>query len=77
MILICKVFVIKLRIYHLNEYFRAQNVEFSQIVVECHNLIRKFAYKQLKCFEIEDSEAKLRANSCVSQRDIQVWTMHQ
>lgn len=52
-------------------------MEFSQIVVECHNLIRKFAYEQLKCFEIEDSEAKLCANSCVSQRDIQVWTMHQ
>ena len=49
-----------------------QNDLFSEIVVECQNLIRQFAYKQLIHYGIENNEAKLRAKSCVSQRDIQV-----
>ena len=49
-----------------------QNVVFSELVVNCQNLIRKFAFQQLKHFGMEDKEAKLRATSCVSQRDIQV-----
>lgn len=49
-----------------------QNVVFSELVVKCQNLIREFAFQQLKYFGIEDKEAKLRATSCVSQRDIQV-----
>ena len=53
-----------------------QNVVFSELVVKCQNLIRHFAYQQLKCFKIEDKEAKLRATSCVSQRDIQVLILH-
>ena len=40
--------------------------------MKCQNLIRKFAYEQLKHFGIEDDEAKLCSTSCVSQRDIQV-----
>jgi len=51
-----------------------QNVVFSELVVKCQELVRKFAYEQLKNLGIEDSEAKLRATSCVSQRDIQVVT---
>ena len=53
-----------------------QNVVFSELVVKCQNLIRQFANEQLKRFGIEDSEAKLRAASCVSQRDIQVFYFH-
>jgi len=53
-----------------------QNVVFSELVVKCQNLIRQFANEQLKCFGMEDSEAKLRAASCVSQRDIQVFCFH-
>lgn len=49
-----------------------QNVVFSELVVKCQNLIRQFAYEQLKHFGIEDNQAKLRSTSCVSQRDIQV-----
>ena len=49
-----------------------QNVVFSELVVKCQNLIRDFAYEQLRHFGIEDKEATLRATSCVSQRDIQV-----
>ena len=45
---------------------------FSELVVKCQNLIRQFAYEQLKYFGIENNEATLRAKSCVSQRDIQV-----
>ena len=49
-----------------------QNVLFSELVVKCQNLIRQFAYEQLKYHRIEKKEAELRAKSCVSQRDIQV-----
>lgn len=53
-------------------FFRTKNVVFSHMIVKCQHLIREFAREQLKCFGIEDREAKLRAASCVSQRDIQV-----
>ena len=49
-----------------------QNVVFSELVVKCQNLIREFAYQQLTYFGVEKKEARLRATSCVSQRDIQV-----
>ena len=49
-----------------------QNVVFSELVVKCQNLIRQLAYEQLKCSGIENYEARARAKSCVSQRDIQV-----
>lgn len=52
--------------------FRVQNVVFSEIVVKCQNLIRQFANKQLISCGMEESEAKVYATSCVSQRDIQV-----
>ena len=42
------------------------------MVVKCQHLIRQFAYEQLIHCGIENNEAKLRAKSCVSQRDIQV-----
>ena len=45
---------------------------FSEVVVKCQNLIRQFAYEQLKHFGKEESEANLCSTSCVSQRDIQV-----
>ena len=59
----------------LIDYFftlSVQNVAFSELVVKCQELIRHFAYEQLTHFGIADCEAKLRATSCVSQRDIQV-----
>ena len=46
----------------------------SELIVECQTLMRKYASEQLKYFGLEDKEAKLYATSCVSQRDIQVWT---
>ena len=51
-----------------------QNVAFSELVVNCQQLIRRFANEQLKRFGIANIEAKLRATSCVSQRDIQVFS---
>jgi len=41
-------------------------------VVRCQELIREFALDQLKQFGMSEKEAKLRAASSVSQRDIQV-----
>ena len=45
---------------------------FSEIVVKCQNLIRWFAKEQLISCGMKESEAKVFATSCVSQRDIQV-----
>ena len=60
--------------YDSNEIitFRVQNVVFSEIVVKCQNLIRQFAKEQLISCGMKESEAKVFATSCVSQRDIQV-----
>lgn len=44
----------------------------SELIVECQKLMRKYASEQLKCFGLEENEAKRYATSCVSQRDIQV-----
>ena len=35
--------------------------------------MRQFACEQLRRLGVNESDAKLRASSCVSQRDIQVW----
>jgi len=52
---------------------RIQNIAFSELVVECQQLMRQFACEQLRRLGVNESDAKLRASSCVSQRDIQVW----
>jgi len=49
-----------------------KNVVFSELIVKCQEIIRQFACKQFVYFGLRDSEAKLLATSCVSQRDIQV-----
>ena len=54
-------------------HHRIQNIEFTQVVVSCQDLIRKYAHEQLKALGYDDEEElKFRAASCVSQRDIQV-----
>lgn len=53
--------------------YRIQNITFSELVVECQQLMRQFACEQLRKLGVNESDAKLRASSCVSQRDIQVW----
>jgi len=51
---------------------RLQNITFSELVVKCQNLIRKFASEQLLKNSRNADEAFHRAASSVSQRDIQV-----
>jgi len=53
-----------------------QNIAFSELVVKCQGLIRQFAYEQLKKLGVDESDANLRAASCVSQRDIQVCDVY-
>ena len=48
---------------------------FSETIVKCQELIRQFAYEQLRSCGMEESKAKVCATSCVSQRDIQVWAV--
>ena len=50
-----------------------QNIAFSELVVKCQGLIRQFAYEQLRKLGVDENDANLRASSCVSQRDIQVY----
>ena len=51
---------------------RLQNITFSELVVKCQKLIRKFAFEQLQKISRDVNEVQHRAASCVSQRDIQV-----
>lgn len=60
---------------HFFHSYSAKNVELSELIVECQKLMREYAYEQLRRFGLKDSEAKPCAASCVSQRDIQVWTL--
>jgi len=58
--------------YFYSVLYSVQNIAFSELVVRCQELIREFALDQLKQFGMSEKEAKLRAASSVSQRDIQV-----
>ena len=51
---------------------RLQSITFSELVVKCQKLIRKFAFEQLQKISRDVNEVQHRAASCVSQRDIQV-----
>jgi len=66
--------VFKQNIYSLFTYiiYRLQNIQFTDIVVSCQQLIRKYACEELKRLKYDSKELESRAASCVSQRDIQV-----
>ena len=51
---------------------RVENIKFSELVVKCQELIRGFAEEQLRRLGVNKCDAKRRAASCISQRDIQV-----
>ena len=59
-------------ILYVYSFTSVQNIAFSELVVKCQGLIRQFAFEQLKKLGVGDSDASIRASSCVSQRDIQV-----
>jgi len=52
--------------------YSESNIAIGEPIVECQKMIRGFAYEHLKRFMNNDNEAERRAQSCVSQRDIQV-----
>ena len=52
-----------------------KNIAFSEVVVKCQVLMRKFASEQFVKLGHSEDEAKIRATSCVSQRDIQVLSL--
>ena len=51
------------------------NIAYGERIVECQKLIREFACEHINKFIKDKHEAELRAQSCVSQRDIQVCRM--
>ena len=71
-ILLCKIQNLFVLIVYKFYLCSVQNMRLSELIVECQKLMRKYASEQLRCFGLEDNEAKLYATSCVSQRDIQV-----
>ena len=46
--------------------------DLSILISSSQTLMREYAKVQLKMIGFPDDEARLRASSCVSQRDIQV-----
>ena len=49
----------------------------TDLIVTSQNLLREYAFEQLKSYDMPDSEASACSRSCVSQRDIQrLFTFH-